>query len=256
MSTSCVVCKGSSQCQRCQIKDLKKIIEKQEYELQYLRKGSNHQLKLNNDYSQYFETDNKFLPIKYYGEMKDYQFLTITFDPNKFGIFNQPSDEQNYIFCYLKRAIMTSIAPKPSFITQLTGCFEYQKNGTTHAHIIIKSDYTTKQVEDFFRPFFTDDPKNKYAIKSYLLQKEKCETYLQKESTEFFRYDKHFNDLEDAEAFDDCKSKCIATIEDVLNIIKQREAFQRVENSKLFNRLLKAYKLPQQSLYTINNNTA
>lgn len=190
MPTSCVVCKGSSQCTRCHNSDLMKKIELLQYELSYLRKGSNKQLMLQKDYSSRFETDNKFLPIRYYGLMTEYSFLTITFDPNKFGLFNQPKDEQNYIFYILAKSI------SDSYINQLTGCFEYQKNGTVHAHIIIKSIYTCSQIEDYFRPFFTDDPKNKYAIKCYKLIKDKCEDYLQKEATEYFRYDK-LNNLDD-----------------------------------------------------------
>jgi len=183
MPTSCVVCKGSSQCQRCLIKDLTSRIELLNYELSYLRKGSNNQLQLPQDYSQHFELDNKFLPIIYYGTLEDYGFLTITFDPNKFGLFNQPKDEQNYIFKQLKQAITDQ------YIFQLTGCFEYQKNGAVHAHLIIKSDYTNSQIEDYFRLHFTNDPRNRYAIKCFSLQKDKCESYIQKESQEYYRYD-------------------------------------------------------------------
>lgn len=237
MSTSCVVCKGTSQCQRCQIKDLKLKIEQQEYALQYFQKDSNQQLRLPKDYAHYFERDNKFLPIKYYGEMVDYHFLTITFDPNKFGIFNQHVDEQNYIFKYLHKSIDKQI------VVQLTGCFEYQKNGTTHAHIILKSAQRDSEIEDFFRNYFTNDPKNKYAIKSYKLQKEKCETYLQKESTEYFRYDLTFDDdlMEQANPFADCKSKCVATVNDILNIIRHHEEIHKQEQLKLATRLIKKY---------------
>lgn len=195
MSTSCVVCKGGSQCNKCIIKDLKKRIEILNYELRYLRKDSNPLLK-NKDYTTHFELDNKFLALRYYGSLTEYQFLTITFDPNKFGLFNQPKDEQNYIFRVLYKCLHYDDGEYRSPITQLTGCFEYQKNGTTHAHIIIRTAYTPKQIEDFLRPQFTDDVKNKCAIKSYLLQKEKCEDYLIKESTEYFRYDKT-NGLDD-----------------------------------------------------------
>lgn len=246
MSISCVVCKGSSQCSRCEIKQLKNIIEKQNYELSYLRKGSNPQLVLKDDYSKYFEIDNKFLPIKYYGEMTDYGFLTITFDPKRFGLFNSPAAEKNYIFKQLINSINNNN------ILQLTGCFEYQKNGTTHAHLIIKTHYNSKQIEDLFTPHFTDDPKNKYAIKCYPLQKEKCEAYLQKESTEYYRYDKHLNDLDEAEPFSDCKSKCMATVNDLIKIIKMRKASNDVELEKLANRLLKKYELdltPKQLLF-------
>lgn len=249
MSIHCVVCKQATQCYKCQIKDLKLQVEKLTYELSYLRKGSNKQLIKEIDFSKHFETDNKFLPINYYGQMSDYQFLTITFDPQKFGLFNQPSDEQNYIFQKLWQSTHTAIIPRSCYITQLTGCFEYQKNGTTHAHIIIRTEYKPKEIEDYFRPFFTDDPKNKYAIKCYPLQKAKCEAYLQKESTEYYRYDKSFNDLEDVEPYNDSKSKISATLQDINKIVSLLVESHKVEQQKLFNKLCKQYNITAQSLH-------
>lgn len=245
MSTHCVVCKHSSQCYKCQIKDLKSTIEKLTYELSYLRKGSNSLLVLKDDYSKHFETDNKFLPINYYGEMSDYQFLTITFDPQKFGLFNQPKDEQNYIFKYLTKSI------NKGFIKQLTGCFEYQKNGTTHAHIIIHTNYKPKEIEDHFRPSFTDDLKNRYAIKCYPLQKEKCEAYLQKESTEYYRYDLSFDDMPEAGIFADCKSKCTATLKQIAQILEQYKKEQEINYKKFEKDIRKRYNIPTNEAITI-----
>lgn len=164
--------------------DLKNQLEILTNKLSYYNNESNKQLILKKNYSTQFETDNKYLPIVYYGQLVDYQFLTLTFDPDKFGCFNMKEDEQNYIFYTLSKAI------KDRKITQLTGCFEYQKKtGTTHAHLIIKTDETPKEIEDYFRPYFTNNPKNKYAIKSYPAQFPKVEDYLKKESQEFYRYD-------------------------------------------------------------------
>jgi len=244
MPTSCVVCRDSSQCQRCQIKDLKKQIETLSYALTYFQKESNQQLRLIKDYSTNFELDNKFLPIKYYGEMSDYGFLTITFDPNKFGLFNQPSDEKNYLFKSINKAI------KDKYISQLTGCFELQKNGTVHAHLIIKSDYTNKQIEDYFRPFYTDDPRNRYAIKCYPLQKERCEAYLQKESEEYYRYDpvRGLDDgLEDPSQQEDCKSKCMGSLKDIFNALKIIDDSNRLTLLLFIKRLIKKYDIQNKS---------
>jgi len=233
----CAICHLTTKCFKCQINDLQRIIEIQNYELEYLRKDSNAQLILKDDYTQHFEIDNKFLPIKYYGEMIDYAFLTITFDPNKFGIFNQRVDEQNYIFRTLHKSI------KKEYIKQLTGCFEYQKNGTTHAHIIIKTEYNDSKIEDFFRPFYTDDPKNKYAIKCYRLQKEKCETYLQKESTEFFRYDLSFEDMDEPSPFIVDKIQLPTTLNDLINALVMFHNSSKHELKLLAKRLMKKYQI-------------
>lgn len=183
----CVICSGSSPCFQCQIDKLTTIVELQKQELKYLRKESNKHLLLEKDYSKYFETDNRYLPLNLYGKHTDYHFLTLTFDPAKFGLFNNPCDEKNFIFATLYKA--------RKWIRHLTGCFEYQKNGTTHAHLLLSllqtpnSPSSDKDIEDWFRKFYTDNPKNKYAIKCYPAKFPTVEDYIKKESTEYYRYD-------------------------------------------------------------------
>lgn len=183
MST-CAVCVNTSPCFRCEIKSLKKLVEQQSIELRYWKGESSKLLQLKKDYRTFFETSNNFQNLSYVGDNIDYKFLTITFDPKKFGLYNVNSDEQNYILKQLLRLI------KAGKIKSLSGCFEYQKNGTTHAHLICRISTNNKDIEDTLKPYFTDDPKNKYAIK--------CEDpnsianitkYITKESTEYYRYD-------------------------------------------------------------------
>jgi len=241
MKTSCVVCKDMSQCSRCQIKDLQKQVETLSYALSYFQKESNQQLRLVKDYSTNFELDNKFLPIKFYGEMSTYQFTTITFDPNKFGLFNQPSDEKNYIFKSIYKAI------KDKYISQVCGCFELQKkSGTIHAHFICKTDNTCKEIEDRCRSDFTDDPRNKFAIKSYPLQKDRCIDYLKKESLEFYRYDlvTGLDDgLGDPSEQEDCKSKCMGSLKDIFNAIKIIDDSNKHSIMIFIKRLIKKYEI-------------
>jgi len=242
--SSCAVCRDMSQCYKCQIVDLKKQVLALKIELKHNSKESNKQL-IKPDATKHFELDNKFLPIRYYGLQADYGFLTITYDSAKFGLFNLVKDEQNYIFYVLNKAI------EDGYIVQLTGCFEYQKNTTTHAHLIIKSDYNNQQIEDYFRPYFTDDKKNKYAIKCYTLQKTKCESYLVKESTEYYRYDplRGLDDgIDDASPFDDCRSKCIGSLKDIFNALTIIDT-SNYESLKLFGaRLLRKYEIPDMTI--------
>lgn len=241
MPTSCVICKDMSQCSRCQINDLKQQVSSLQYALAYFNKESNQQLRSVNVYSKHFELDNKFLSIKFYGELSTYQFTTLTFDPNKYGLFNQPSDEKNFIFKSIWKAIQSK------YISQVCGCFELQKkSGTVHAHFICKTDNTCKEIEDYFRPYFTDDPRNKFAIKSYPLQKERCIEYLKKESQEFYRYDlvNGLDDgLDDPSEQEDCKSKCMGSLKDIFNAIKMVDDSNHQTMKVFVARLIRKYEI-------------
>lgn len=180
----CAICSGSSSCFSCQIKELKSIIESQAIELRYWKGESCKLLQCKKDYRTFFEISTNFLPLNYIGETSDYKFITITFDPKKFGLYNVRSDEQNYILKQLLKLI------KANKVKTLAGCFEYQKNGTTHAHLLARVTCSNTDIEDYLRPKFTDDPKNKYAIKCEDPNSFKnIENYLQKESVEYYRYD-------------------------------------------------------------------
>lgn len=182
-ATSCAICKGTSQCYKCQVIDLIKKNSQLSKELAYFKKQPNKALSLKKDYSSVFETDTKYLPIKYIGDKSEYRFLTLTFDPSKFGLYNLHQYEQNYIFYTIYRLI------KKNQIKQLTGCFEYQQNGSTHAHLIIRSDLPDHEVETLLRPYYTDNERNKYAVKCLPAKFPNVEDYIMKESNEFYRYD-------------------------------------------------------------------
>lgn len=213
--SSCVVCKQATQCFKCRIIDLEKANEFLRTELRYWKKESNKQLILKDDYSQYFDIDNKYLPIKYIGDIIEYHFLTITFDPSKFGLFNNHQDEQNYIFKTVRHCI------KKEAIRQLTGCFEYQQNGTTHAHMIIRSDLNDRDIEDLLRPYYTDNEKNRYAIKCLPAKFPNVEQYIMKESNEYYRYDPNNGFYEDGLV---CEEKLETKLPD-----KQPEDIQRIK---------------------------
>lgn len=180
----CAICKGTSQCFRCIIKELQLKVSQQEVELRYWKGESCKLLCCSKDYRTFYEISHNFLPLNYIGDSSEYRLLTITFDPKKFGLFNVRTDEQNYILKQLMKLI------KAQQIKSLSGCFEYQKNGTTHAHLIVRVGCSNSDIENALRPYFTDDLKNKFAIKCEDPKNMKnVENYLQKESNEYYRYD-------------------------------------------------------------------
>lgn len=180
---NCVICAGSSACFSCIIQKQQIEIDRLSSALKYYQKETPlNQLK-NKNYHTRFETNSTFLPLPILGQIKDYYFLTITFDPQKFGLANDITLEQNYIFYTLYRLI------KKQFTDHLTGSFEYQKNGATHAHLILKiNDKSPKELIDFIQPYYTDDKKNKYAIKLLPAKFPNVIDYIKKESSEYYRF--------------------------------------------------------------------
>lgn len=86
-------------------------------------------------------------------------FITITFDPSKFDVENDTNQERVYILHKLE------LAMQQYYILQYYGCFEYQKNGSIHAHLV--ADITNKSFHDirkYLKPYFTNQPRNLHAV--------------------------------------------------------------------------------------------
>ncbi len=181
----CAICSGSSLCFKCQIKELKSIVESQAIELRHWKGESCKLLQCKKDYRNFFEISANCLLPNYIGENTEYKFITITFDPSKFGLYNNRQDEQNYILKHLLKII------KAKLIKSLAGCFEYQKrSGTTHAHLLARVTCTNNEIENYLRPSFTDNPKNNIAVRCEDPRNfTNIENYLKKESIEYYRYD-------------------------------------------------------------------
>lgn len=111
-------------------------------------------------------------------DLAHYKFITITFDPTKFGINNDINKERIYILSILYKLI------KKGFIKRVSGCFEVHKSGATHAHL-------TAYVEDndylpYLKRHFTDNPKNKVAIKVLPAKYPSVVSYMSKDIGPFF----------------------------------------------------------------------
>jgi len=87
------------------------------------------------------------------------KFITITFDPSKFGVNNQVVSERQYILYQLMLLV------KKGFIDSFYGCFEFHHNGATHAHVITHLVRFDIPLIKLLRPAFTDNPQNKVAVR-------------------------------------------------------------------------------------------
>lgn len=194
---NCVVCAGSVQCLKCENFELKAEIRALRQEI----------LKYNMDKSEVFQV-SRHAEIEIYSKVLRYQhpieafnlptddsiikwrFLTLTFDPLKFGIQPYEQDRKAYILYKLLRSVHKNI------IDDFYGCFEYHESGLIHAHMVINTDYNDKFIEDYFQPEFTDNRRNKRAVKC-LPAKTTVLDYIHKVNTpdkrsdDFFKYNKN-----------------------------------------------------------------
>lgn len=177
----CVICTNSSPCFKCQISKLIKQNFFLKQRLQSYEREVIPILKLDCDYRKYFTISDKFIAVKVLEHMLSfYKFLTITFDPTKFGHYNNIEAEKNYILYTLR------MLTKKNVITQLSGCFEFQKNGTTHAHVLIRTSSENKKIEELLRPYYTDNKRNVRAIQCVPARFPTCIQYMKKESDDYF----------------------------------------------------------------------
>lgn len=106
------------------------------------------------------------------------KFITITFDPDKFGSVNEDIREKEYILSVLYRL--------KSYYTFIYGCFEYHKSGTVHSHLIMHT--SVANMKQMLRPYFTNNPKNKIVIDVGPAKMPQSITYINKESKDFYYY--------------------------------------------------------------------
>ena len=108
-----------------------------------------------------------------YEPNRHFKFITLTFDPTKFGINNDNEKEKLYILHKLAAIIKMDMA------TVLYGCFEYQQIGSTHAHILLGTNYD-HLVQPALKKAFTDNPRNKNAV-DYKYARKTAIEYINKE---------------------------------------------------------------------------
>lgn len=149
------------------IKQLMEENRKLKQQLAYIQGISSEQLEL-----KYYEKNaiNKSFIIKKqpmdfeYELIPHFKFVTITFDPQKFGTDNDQQQEEQYILHQLNKL------KEQQQITTLYGCFELHKTGTTHAHMILGTNYET-EIYKQLKKAFTDNPHNRRAIDIQLVKK-------------------------------------------------------------------------------------
>lgn len=102
-----------------------------------------------------FDRINHPLNVEYKETLPYWRFITLTFDPNKFGLNNDAADEKNYI--------LYSLLEISNYVDHIYGCFEYQKNGAVHSHVLVRLN-ENGPIEKILKKQFTDNPRNRNAV--------------------------------------------------------------------------------------------
>jgi hypothetical protein len=119
---------------------------------------------------------------------KLWRFITLTFDPSKFGCSNDPENERMYMLNIILAAA------RLSYITKVYGSFELHKNGTIHTHFI--AEVHSQDLYHFLKKKLTDNPKNKNAVNEGKAKFPNCIKYIEKESTYYYKLDHPYIDSE------------------------------------------------------------
>lgn len=186
MSTFCVCFGSSILCPNCEITRLKKEIKKLRQELDMYTHIMSEELDLK--YWQIADINKTFtrskIPLKfeYKHNLSKCNFITITFDPAKFGIQPLHEERKNYILSKLFSMIKSCV------IMELYGCFEYTKAGFIHAHLIASTNYRESEIKQILKVYFTDNMRNTKAVDVGPAKHPQAEEYINKESDDYFRY--------------------------------------------------------------------
>lgn len=185
--SNCVKCAGCSiLCYSCENRFLRKEITKLQQQLEIYTNTLSEELDLKYwqlmDIKNTFERSNTSMRFDYKHRLSTCKFITLTFDPAKFGIQPLHDERKNYILSKLYRLIKSSI------VIELYGSFEYTKAGIVHAHLIANTNFTIEELTAIIKPYFTDNPYNTKAVDIGPAKYPQAEEYINKESDDYFRY--------------------------------------------------------------------
>lgn len=180
----CVICRNSTQCFRCEIKELKQQILDLKSKIIKYESDCSEQLALHY-YNKveirktFSEKQMKFV-FDYENKLSNAYFITITFDPNKFGVKELTDMRKDYILHQL-----TKLYQKEMY-SDCYGCFEHHKNGIIHSHLIMITAFP-KEVRAYLKSKFTDNVHNKVVIQLDKAKYPQAAEYIEKESVHYYK---------------------------------------------------------------------
>lgn len=161
-NNGCLICYNTlSLCSSCEIKKLKHQVAELTEVVNFLCGESNRQLIVSKKYKSLIEKNfhRYAFPAKEFPKIQenDYIFITLTFDPERFGSNNDSEDEKQYLLYIITKLV------ESNNLFDIYGSFEYQRNGSIHCHFISKfSDYS--YIKKQLTRDLTNRPRNDKAV--------------------------------------------------------------------------------------------
>lgn len=187
MST-CAVCNSSNiQCWKCERISLKFKIAQLQNELSKFYSADVEKLAVENYEKQISEnylivTSDIPIQYDYKNELSTSHFVTITFDPARFGMQPFDSERKDYIIHKLLRLFDKKL------IKKCYGSFERHKNGIIHSHLIINAQQEDiPKIKQLLKSYFTDNPYNKIVIDIGPAKYPQAKDYIEKESDDYYK---------------------------------------------------------------------
>lgn len=131
----------------------------------------------------------------YFPSHKIHVFITLTFDPSRFGIGNDNHLEEQYLINMIYDSVEDQLI-KPS----IYGCFEKQQNGSIHAHFIAQLNVNKNELYRFYRRRLTDHHTNRVAVDIGQYRLMSSIMYINKEEPykKYFKWSPFFGDQKSA----------------------------------------------------------
>jgi len=172
MSIKCVVCQDDHQIKLLKAKISELTIKLSMYEHSEMKAYSHEKQLIDIIYEQ---SDTPLLNEDF--NIEGYQFVTLTYDPKKFGYMQSARGQTEYFLAALIK-----------YEQLLYGCFEYHKNGNVHMHFIIKgTNEELEQMKKDIRYKFTDNPRNRDFMDYGICKDKTGIRYINKESNKYIK---------------------------------------------------------------------
>lgn len=167
----CVVCQNESEIKQLKQQIVELSLKLQQYEHQQMKVTINQKQLI----EEQFEQSNRPLLNEEF-DITGYQFITLTYDPKKFGYLQTETAQREYF--------LSALLDKSVY-----GCFEYHKNGNMHCHFVMKStEEEAKKMKQDIRYKFTDNPKNRDFMDIGIAKDKVAIRYINKESRFYFKH--------------------------------------------------------------------
>jgi hypothetical protein len=181
-----VCCDSSVKCSKCEIKYLKNEVNTLRRELS--KYYTSDITKFTPNFTDKFNSTNfitrrQCTPFEYNyeTELSNSFFITITFDPAKFGLYPYEAERKQYIINSLYKIM------KDDLIKKCYGCFEYHNNGIIHSHLIANiAPDDAKLVKRKLKEQFTDNLNNKIVVDIGKAKFPNAKEYIEKESEDYY----------------------------------------------------------------------